>query len=369
VRQSGTMPSPAEASRPGSQLLPVAAIAVLGVTLGLILFSAGDTLGYDYRAYEGAARRLLEGRPLYDSTVDVAGGFAIYLYPPPFALLALPFALLPGSLGVWAWIGGLLAAFLAGCWMLPVRRDVRWVTVLLGGAMWPLVYSIKLGQVGPLLFLAFALGWRWIDRPAPLGATIAAGALVKVQPLILLAWATATRRWGAVVVSIACLALAAVAITPFVGLGTWFDYVEILRRVSAPITTPHNSSPGAVLYQLGVPEAAALVGQLAAMALTVGIAAFAWFRARADASYLATVVASQLISPLLWDHYAMLLLLPVAYLIDRGRPWAAAIPLAMSVPLVWLVPAWAYPLAFLVTLAAVALARVELEPPPASAAA
>ncbi len=163
------MPSSAEASRPASRLLPVAAIAVLGITLGLILVSAGDTLGYDYRAYEGAARRLLEGRPLYDPTVDVAGGFAIYLYPPPFALFALPFALLPGSLGVWTWIGGLLAAFLAGCWLLPVRRDVRWVIVLLGGAMWPLVYSIKLGQVGPLLFLAFALGWRWIDRPARLG--------------------------------------------------------------------------------------------------------------------------------------------------------------------------------------------------------
>ncbi len=139
--------------------------------------------------------------------------------------------------------------------------------------------------------------------------------------------------------------------------------------MSAPITTPHNFSPGAVLYQLGVPETGALVGQLAAMALTVGLVVFAWFRASADASYLATAVASQLISPLLWDHYAMLLLLPVAYLIDRGRAWAAAIPLAMSVPLVWLIPAWAYPLAFLVTLAAVALVRVDGHPPPATVAA
>jgi hypothetical protein len=185
----------------------------------------------------------------------------------------------------------------------------------------------------------------------------------------LLAWAAATKRWRAVVVGLACLALAAVAITPFVGPGTWFDYVEILRRVSAPITTPHNFSPGAVLYQLGVPQTGALVGQLAAMVLTVGIVVVAWFRAPADASYLATAVASQLISPLLWDHYAMLLLLPVAYLIDRGRALVAAIPLAMSVPLVWLVPAWAYPLAFLVTLAAVAFSRVEGQAPPATAAA
>ena len=45
-------------------------------------------------------------------------------------------------------------------------------------------------------------------------------------------------------------------------------------------------------------------------------------------SYLVAVVASQLLSPILWDHYAIVLLLPVAWLIDRGWTWAALIPLA-----------------------------------------
>ncbi len=69
----------------------------LVIFVGLVLLSAGSTLGYDYHAYANAADRLLHGQPLYDSSVDVAGGFAIYLYPPPFVLLALPFALLPAS--------------------------------------------------------------------------------------------------------------------------------------------------------------------------------------------------------------------------------------------------------------------------------
>ena len=38
-------------------------------------------------------------------------------------------------------------------------------------------------------------------------------------------------------------------------------------------------------------------------------------------------MASQLLSPVLWDHYAMLLLLPVAWLIDRGQWWAVRVPL------------------------------------------
>ena len=41
-------------------------------------------------------------------------------------------------------------------------------------------------------------------------------------------------------------------------------------------------------------------------------------RLGAAPSYLVAVIASQLLSPILWDHYALLLLLPVAWLVDRG---------------------------------------------------
>ena len=76
-------------------------------------------------------------------------------------------------------------------------------------------------------------------------------------------------------------------------------------------------------------------------------------RASAAASFLATVVASQLLSPVLWDHYAMLLLLPVAYLLDRGHWWSAAIPLATSIFIIGIAPPVAYPIAFWVALVAV----------------
>jgi hypothetical protein len=73
-------------------------------------------------------------------------------------------------------------------------------------------------------------------------------------------------------------------------------------------------------------------------------------RGSAVASYLAIVTASQMLSPVAWDHYAMLLLVPVAWLLDRGRWWAAAIPLATSLLLFDLVPPLAYPVSFWVTL-------------------
>ncbi len=64
------------------------------------------------------------------------------------------------------------------------------------------------------------------------------------------------------------------------------------------------------------------------------------------------VVASQLLSPILWDHYALLLLLPVAWLVDRGATWAVLIPLATCVVLVGVIPPIVYPVAFAVTLVA-----------------
>ena len=55
------------------------------------------------------------------------------------------------------------------------RGPVRWWIVLLAGLSWPFVYAIKLGQVGPILFLLFAIGWRWLDDPIRLGASVALG--------------------------------------------------------------------------------------------------------------------------------------------------------------------------------------------------
>ena len=335
------------ASRDAVQrFLPPIALSVFVIGIGMIVLVAGSTLGYDYQAYAGAAHRVLDGQPLYDPNVSVAGGFAIYLYPPPFALAMIPFALAPGAVGLWAWLALLIMAFVAGVALLPVRSEVRWAVLLLAGLQWPFLYSLKLGQVGPLLFLAFAAGWRWLDRPGPLGVSMAIGALIKVQPGLLFGWALVTRRWPAFAIGLVVMLGAAVVTTVVLGLGTWAEYVDLLRRVSTPVTTPHNFTPGAIAFQLGSGETAAVLIEAVTVIVALAVAVAAWFRADAESSYLVTVVASQLISPLLWDHYAMLLLLPTALLLQRRLWWATLIPLAG-----WL-PAPVYPVLFAVALLA-----------------
>ena len=135
---------------------------------------------------------------------------------------------------------------------------------------------------------------------------------------------------SAVVVGVVGLAVLSLIATVLAGFGSWFDFLELVRRVSDPITTEHNFTPGAVAYQLGVSAGAAAILQVLVTIGVLGVTGVAALRARAEASYLATIVASQLVSPILWDHYALLLLLPVAWLLERGHRWAIVVPLAAT---------------------------------------
>ncbi len=309
-------------------IVAIGSVGLLVLMLGLVLASAGKTLGYDYTCYEGAARHLLDGRPIYDNAFSIAVGTCpgTYTYPPAFAVALVPWLLFGGA-AAGAWCVAMAATFLVGVALMPVRRDVRWLIVIVAALDWPLLYAVKLGQVEPILFLAFAAAWRWIDRPWAVGAATAIGALVKVQPALLGVWALATGRWRAVAVALGVGLAAAAAATVVTGLGAWTIYADLVRGLAGQLSTAHNFAPGAVAHLAGASDDVASAVQLASVALAAAalLAAFRW--ASPVASLQVTIVVSQLLSSPLRDHYAVLLLLPVAWLVSRGRKWAALIPL------------------------------------------
>jgi alpha-1,2-mannosyltransferase len=352
-----SFPERARSLRP---VLPILAVIVAVLVPSAIVAAAASagTFGYDFLAYHAAAERVLGGQPLYNLSVEEMGGFGQYFYPPPFVLAILPFAILPGATAAWVWLGLSMLMLGSGIALMPVAGWVRWTTLLLAGLSWPVAYALKLGQVGPLLFLLFSLGWRWLDRPGVVGLTGALGAIVKIQPGIVLAWAVLTRRWRAVVIG-GLVLLAAVPLATVIagGPSIWGDYLTLLQNVNDPITTAHNFTPGAVAYQMGVSESTAFILQVASSVAALGAVVVAALRLPAGASYLVAVVASQLLSPVLWDHYAMLLLLPVAYLLERRQWWALTIPLITSVLVLPLgQPPILYPVAFWLTIAGLFLA-------------
>lgn len=326
--------------------LPIVAVLLLVLPVVGVLAVAGDTLAFDFLAYHGAAVRILNGEPLYDLSFQAAGGFGLFYYPPMFAPLIVPFGLLPEAAAVWLWIAVLLASFVIGVAILPVSRTARWWIVLLAGAGLLFAYSVKLGQVGPILFLLFAIGWRWLERPAVVGIAAGLGTAVKLQPAIVFVWALLTRRWTVVLVGAGLLVVLAIAATLLAGFGAWSDFVQLLGQVTDPISTPKNAAPGAVAFQMGASVELASIVQWVSVVVVLVAVVVAARSATAEASYLVAVVASQLLSPVLWDHYAVLLLLPVAYLCSSGRWWALLIPVLTATPLVLNAPMVVYPLSF-----------------------
>src|SRR5262245_42815190 len=308
---SGPILGTAEATDDGSPLLRFgfALLVVLAivvpvafVALTLVAAQEAGTLGFDFLAYHRAAERVLHGQPLYDLSFQDAGGFGLFYYPPFFAPLVLAFGFLPAVTATWLWTFLLIGAFLLGTAILPVETRVKWLVLLLGGLSWPLLYAFKLGQVGPLLYLAFAIGWRWIDDPFRLGTSAAVGAAIKLQPGLVLVWALLNGRWKAVIWGAIVLAVLAVVATLLAGTSAWTDFLTLLRQVADPIQTERNLTPGAVLYRAGADAGLASLVQLFTTVGAVLLVIWAARRAHPDAGFLVTVVASQLVSPILWEH-------------------------------------------------------------------
>jgi alpha-1,2-mannosyltransferase len=334
---------------------------VAAAYLAFGLATASYTLGCDFLAYHQAAQRFLAGTPIYDLSITHTGDCGVYQYPPPFVLIALPFSLLGFAAGTWAWIVFLVACFTVGTFVLPVRREIRWAIVLLGAVSWPFIFGVRIGQVGPILYLIFAIGWRYVDRPGALGAMIGVGTLVKVQPALLLGWLVVRRDFRALAAGLITIAVGVVAAAA-VGLGSWGGFLTVIRNLSDALTVPTNLSLGATVYARGFGLQAASAIQLANTVALVGLVAVGARALSREAGYLLAVVASQAISPILWDHYALILLLPVAWLLNRRQWWAAVIPASQAWVLVPYESLLLYTAAFYVVLLAIVVVGWERRP-------
>jgi len=89
----------------------------LGLAAVVIIVAAQNGLGYDVHAYWLAGRHILDGSPLY--AVEPLTTFGAFRYPPLFAQLAAPFALLPEPAFSWLWRGVCVVSlrYLAGSWL------------------------------------------------------------------------------------------------------------------------------------------------------------------------------------------------------------------------------------------------------------
>jgi ABC-type multidrug transport system permease subunit len=123
------------------------------------------------------------------------------------------------------------------------------------------------------------------------------------------------------------LTLGSWAVVGFDGIG---DYPELLRRLS-DIEAQNSYSAYAMLDAIGLPSALA---RIAAIVAAVALLAFAWQVARGAEgdrrAFTLALAAGLVLTPILWLHYLVLLVVPIAL----ARPRLSAlwfVPLAMTV--------------------------------------
>ena len=341
----------------------LAGAGILVTLAALPIFVGGAGFGYDFRAYWEASGRLLHGAPLYLPEL-LAGpfthGLQTYVYSPLPAVLLLPLAelgLLPAGV---VWMLFKLAATVGACALLPVSRSVRLavlgVTLLGLGSL----VDLNLGSVNAVLLLGLALAWRFPDGPI---AGLAAAINLSIRPYlatVVVGWAL-WRHWRPIVWTLGLGLVLVIASMVIVGSGAYIDFVRLLENIRFA-GAPHNGAAAGVLATSGASGGVLGVIQILATLVTLVVSAVALVLSRRrdpDVTFAVAVGASLLASPVLWDHYLLLLAIPAALLAERGRPWGLALPL-----LAWL-PWQLYPIVALLGTIGPLLARPALavDPP------
>jgi len=303
--------------------------------LWLVWFVYGHGGGGDFAIFRRAGGAVLHGHsPYVQPTVKLLAANDRFVYPTPFALPFVPFAVVPEKAAAIAFLILSIGAVLASLWLLGVR-DWR----CYGASMLalPVFGALGVGSIGPFLLLLCALGWRFRDRTVA-GVPLAVAAAAKLFLWPLLVWLLVTRRFRALAASLVALA-ATLAIWASIdpgGLRRYPDTVRLLNEVQRW----KSYSVQSLFISVHMPASAS---ELVAGAVAVAaVVALVLLRRRGDEiTFGAAVVAALIATPILWNHYLVLLLVPIALARPRLSPlwllplvlWATPHP--ESVGVVW----------------------------------
>jgi alpha-1,2-mannosyltransferase/arabinofuranan 3-O-arabinosyltransferase len=318
-------------------------VSFLGGALGRI--STGSMrVHVDFDSFWRSARALLEGGDIYD-----AGARLVNLNPPVWTVLISPLGLMEAIdayrlfvllsvlvvLGYLAWTAEELG-------LRPVWAVVGAGLLLLSS---PLISTLALGQVYPVLALGLVAAWVLDRRENRRLSGVALGLVVALKPSLapVLLWPLVRRRWDAFVA--ACASGLAATLVGLVVAGpeaTW-RYIGVLNEGSANAYWDNASIPAAMarlFTEHPYGQNAATLPWMVYVGYAIGIAVVALTASRirggGEAGLWALVAASLLTSPIAWHNYLVLLAPGVLLLLARGWISPALFLLALqAIPAQW----------------------------------
>ena len=299
-----------------------------------------------------SARNFRNGLPIYaniDLTIErylgrlpqdwPAGFWTVNAHPPASVLLVYPFAWLEYQNAFLMWTIISFAALSVALWLIVRHLDIQvsaWsvlpcVTMLL--LCYPFRSQVIHGQFNLILLLLVTLVWvaarsgysRWA------GVALGVATAIKLFPGLLFLYFVLRREWK--VLAFGATTLAAVTGLTAVAFpaGTFHTYlVEVLPSLSkwqshasnisligfwSKLFDPVSAGPITILPLWRSHLLARLGGLLSCglvLASTIPVILGARTRSDLDQAFGLLVMATILVSPIAWDHYLLLLIVPLA---------------------------------------------------------
>jgi alpha-1,2-mannosyltransferase len=318
-------------------------VGFMGAALGRIATGSME-VHVDFDSFWRSARAMLEGHDIYDTGVEL-----VNLNPPVWTVLISPLGLLEPltAYRVFVLISlvvvvGYLAWTVEELRLRPGWTAVGVVMLLLSS---PLLATLALGQVYPVLALGLVASWMADRRERQELSGAALGLVVALKPSLLpvLLWPLVRRRWRSLVAALVSGAVVTLVGTVVLGPGATFDYIGVLRDRSVSAYWDNASLPAAAARLFTENSYAgnfATLPWMVPVGYALGIAAILLTAMRVrhgpEVGLWVLVAASLLASPIAWHNYLVLLGPGVLLLLARGMAAPAFLLLALeSIPAQW----------------------------------
>lgn len=365
------MSSPTDLAQPDRPPWVRLAVSTLFLTAGVFLF--GPTYLTHFRPPDGlmadfvqewlSARNFFVGQPIYEPQSASAArhlpqlhppGATFFLpynaHPPGSVLVALPFA----GLNYWdahlSWnlVTSLLYVLAIGVAVCQLCRPFRgWHLLPLAAVVvWaePVRATIIYGQLNFLLAFCLTMGWAFDRRgkEIPAGVCVGLAAGLKLFPAAAFAYFLFSGRWRGLLAGVLTAVVVNGVAAGVFGVEAFQDYVrDVLPSLKAwEGSWPNDSLNGVWVRAVDPPPqqagseafrspmlAKGGYGFTAAVVM-MGVAWAGW-RARKegdpDVGWAAAVIALPLVSPVAWQHYYAVCVVPLAVLAARLGGWRRAV--------------------------------------------
>jgi hypothetical protein len=305
-----------------------------------------------------SARNYLNGHPIYESAAAAMARYpegpkqgevrlSMNAHPPTSILLGIPLAWMSYSEAFLLWNLFSLLMLAASLLILTASLGMKWDTIQLLRAYvlvlvcGPLNHHMYEGQINLMVLLLIVGAWTAdrSGRQATAGLLLGAAAAIKLFPALLFLYFALRRRWRPIVFGLISVILLTLLTVGTLGSSAYRDYMlagmraplewrsnwgnvsllALWSKLFDPVLIPGLSSTIPVVQSSVLSQCLTLACNAAVVIFLCRAVLRARSRSQCDLAFAMFVPAMILISPVAWDHYFVLLLLPLV-LLSRMLP-------------------------------------------------